>query len=292
MKKAHLVTTAALALVLWAVPRVAAAEHPVPLEKGVTDAKCLECHEDKGKGKAVHSAIAMGCTSCHEIKTEGETTNISLNQPKNELCFTCHANEAKAEDSKHGPWEKGQCVLCHDPHTSDYPKQLRAQGNALCLECHDARKGELPEKILLFKSQEVKRDDLAGMRRLMLDGDLQRGHPLGNHWVSTIPDPTRPNEKMACLTCHVPHSSPEDKLARIIPAKDAAGKEVKVDACNVCHDAYDRAAAERRAQIVPQVEEQAKQAQIEAAKKRQEYLKRLPQLAGDDRDQPNQSKSK
>ena len=28
-------------------------------------ATCVQCHEDKTKGKAVHSAIAMGCTACH-----------------------------------------------------------------------------------------------------------------------------------------------------------------------------------------------------------------------------------
>ena len=38
--------------------------HPVPLDKNTDSAKCAECHEDKAKGKFVHSAIAMGCTSC------------------------------------------------------------------------------------------------------------------------------------------------------------------------------------------------------------------------------------
>ena len=37
--------------------------HPVPLDKNVDAAKCLECHAEKAKGKAVHSAIATGCLS-------------------------------------------------------------------------------------------------------------------------------------------------------------------------------------------------------------------------------------
>ena len=40
-----------------------AAIHPVPLDKNTDSAKCLACHEDKGKGKFVHSAIATGCNS-------------------------------------------------------------------------------------------------------------------------------------------------------------------------------------------------------------------------------------
>ena len=54
-------------LLVLAVSRALAKTHPVPLEKNVDSAKCLECHEDKSKGKAVHSAIATGCLSCHEV---------------------------------------------------------------------------------------------------------------------------------------------------------------------------------------------------------------------------------
>ena len=37
--------------------------HPVPLDPKQDPATCAQCHEDKTKGKSVHSAIAMGCTS-------------------------------------------------------------------------------------------------------------------------------------------------------------------------------------------------------------------------------------
>ena len=45
-----------------------AATHPVPLQFNVDTRQVSECHEDKAKGKAVHSAIPMGCKSCHEIR--------------------------------------------------------------------------------------------------------------------------------------------------------------------------------------------------------------------------------
>src|ERR1700675_618649 len=52
---ALLLTLAALTLPAFA------AVHPIPLERTTDAAKCLECHVDKTKGKAVHSAIALGC---------------------------------------------------------------------------------------------------------------------------------------------------------------------------------------------------------------------------------------
>ncbi len=61
-----------------AVMPALAKEHPVPLDKNVDSAKCLECHEDKSKGKAVHSAIATGCLSCHEVRVNRDVTRIKI----------------------------------------------------------------------------------------------------------------------------------------------------------------------------------------------------------------------
>ena len=119
------------AIVVYAI-RLQAGEHPVALEKNTDAAKCLECHDDKDKGKHVHSAIAMGCTTCHEVKVEKDTTFVNLVSPREELCLTCHEKSTQA--TLHGPYGKGSCVLCHDPHSSDYDKQLRAEGNAVVLE--------------------------------------------------------------------------------------------------------------------------------------------------------------
>ena len=66
-----------IALIALLISRAAAAVHPVPLDKNVDSAKCLECHEDKSKGKAVHSAIAMGCLSCHEVRVNKDITRVS-----------------------------------------------------------------------------------------------------------------------------------------------------------------------------------------------------------------------
>ena len=121
-----------------------AAVHPVPLDPKAGPAICAQCHEDKTKGKFVHSAIAMGCTACHEIRVKKDVTRLKLTTTTTvALCTTCHANK-KAADIKgkvHPPAVR-DCVKCHDPHTSDNKYQLlKAEaGNSkdtnLCLSCH------------------------------------------------------------------------------------------------------------------------------------------------------------
>src|ERR1700739_4940398 len=78
----------ALALVL----PVRADIHPVPLDKNSDSAKCLECHAEKAKGKAVHTAISTGCTSCHEVRVNRDVTRVKLiTATPYSLCLTCHA---------------------------------------------------------------------------------------------------------------------------------------------------------------------------------------------------------
>src|ERR1700692_3067219 len=54
-----------------------AQQHPVPLEPN-QDQTCGQCHEDKTKGKFVHSAISTGCGSCHEVRVNRDITRVKL----------------------------------------------------------------------------------------------------------------------------------------------------------------------------------------------------------------------
>ena len=226
---------------LWMVPKLWAAEHPVEIPK---DTDCATCHEDKTKGKAIHSAIAMGCTTCHEVKTEKGTTTVNLTSPKDQLCFSCHEKSKDAD--LHPPYEAGQCTTCHDPHTSDYPKQLRAELNGnFCLECHGPRK-DVPEKVAIFKSQEMTRDQFNSIPKIFLSADLTHDHPVDKHPTQGVPNPLRPEAKMTCISCHATHSSPNEKL---LPAADKEGRDV----CTQCHlvvDSAKEAAALKEGQAI------------------------------------------
>src|ERR1700691_942473 len=107
-------------LVLLAA-RAGAAVHPVPLDKNTDAAKCLECHEDKTKGKSVHSAMATGCLSCHEIRVNKDVTRVKLiTATPSALCLTCHDDKKAAgiKGTVHPPAVR-DCLSCHDPHVSD-----------------------------------------------------------------------------------------------------------------------------------------------------------------------------
>src|SRR5271169_5123161 len=83
-----------------------AAIHPVPLDKNTDASKCIECHEDKAKGKFVHSAIAMGCTSCHEIRVNKDVTRVKLiTASSSAVCITCHGdkNASNLKGTVHPP---------------------------------------------------------------------------------------------------------------------------------------------------------------------------------------------
>jgi len=225
VKHGHRAAFSILLVVLVCGLRVAAAEHPVPLAK---DADCASCHEDKTKGKAVHSAIAMGCTTCHEVKTEGETTTVNLTAPADQLCLTCH--DKSKDEVQHGPYNKGQCITCHDPHTSEFGKQLRAEGNGLCLACHAERRN--PEAMVkLFGSQTLAKAEFLEIPKILPNAAMKTGHPFAKHPVAEIPDPLR-KEKMSCLSCHEPHYGKEENL--MVIAKSNNG-----DICGACHEAFE-----------------------------------------------------
>jgi predicted CXXCH cytochrome family protein len=188
------------ALVLTCATPVFAKKHPVPLDPKADTATCLQCHEDKSKGKAVHSAIALGCTSCHEIRVNKDVTRVKLiTATPYKLCLTCHSDKdaTQLRGQVHKPAVR-DCMKCHDPHSSENKFQLLkatsgdAKGN-LCLSCHQTGLN-VPEK---------------GSRHAALD--------------------------MGCETCHTTHKVGEigkrefdSHLAKATPAL-----------CLDCHDAKD-----------------------------------------------------
>ncbi len=245
--------------------------HPVPLDKNTPVEKCVECHEDKTKGKSVHTAMATGCFSCHELRVSKDVTRIKLTTATPvKLCLQCHADKdaSKAKGIVHSPAVR-DCLACHDPHVSDNKNQLTksmsgttAKDN-LCLECHKTGTAPVAK---------------GGSRHAVLDGcdTCHLVHKTGpatqrdfkNHLTKNSPElcidchdvkdaalakahQNQPFEKADCLTCHDPHESKSPKLLQAFvhdvfqgcdtchaPAKD--GKVVlnqpKVnDLCTTCH---------------------------------------------------------
>ena len=96
--------------------------------------------ERSGKGKPAVSAAAASthppyaqklCDNCHDKTTESGF----VVKTKNELCFVCHINFIKGKYA-HGPVAVGDCLACHDPHTSSLPHLLKVAAADICVTCH------------------------------------------------------------------------------------------------------------------------------------------------------------
>lgn len=224
------------ALAAFPAVKAGAAVHPVPLDKNTDAAKCLECHEDKTKGKSVHSAMATGCLSCHEIRVNKDVTRVKLiTATPSALCVTCHADK-KASDIKgvvHPPAVR-DCITCHDPHASDNKNQLLkpASGDEkenLCLSCHQIGV-HVPEK---------------GSRHAALDlgcGTCHLTHKTG-------PEPTLENRfhltkstPALCLDCHDAKDAELQKAHQNQPFATAN--------CVECHDPHQSASPKLMAKFL------------------------------------------
>ncbi|MBZ5648362.1 MAG: hypothetical protein LAN37_14200 [Acidobacteriia bacterium] len=264
----------ALIVVLLLVSPAAAKKHPVPLAKNTDAATCIGCHENKSKGKVVHSAIAMGCTACHEVRVNKETTYVKLTTTTTSaLCATCHSDK-KAADIKghvHQPAVR-DCIKCHDPHTAENKNQLRkatsgaSRNENLCLTCHTQGvnvqdKGSRHAALdmgcetchVTHKNGDAAQREFRyhltkGTPALCLDchdakdANLQKAHQ------------NQPFGTTDCIQCHDPHQSKAPKLMQAFthnpfenkmcdschqPAKD--GKVVLTQAnaralCVTCHE--------------------------------------------------------
>jgi predicted CXXCH cytochrome family protein len=234
---------------LLSVAPASAAQHPVPLDPKADPSTCIACHEDKTKGKAVHSAMAMGCTSCHEIRASKDVTRIKLiTTTPYALCLTCHAdkNAADIKGSVHPPAVR-DCTKCHDPHSSENKNQLLKPASGgekenLCLSCHKtglsvSEKGSRHAALDMGCDTCHVTHKTGAVGKLEFDFHLTKATPalcLDCHDAKS-PDlqkahQNQPFERADCVTCHDPHQSAAPKLMAKFAHPPFADKQ-----CDVCH---------------------------------------------------------
>jgi predicted CXXCH cytochrome family protein len=102
-------------------------------EKRVSAAKAELEHKETQKGPVSSSHLPYQdkqCDDCHDKLQQG-----GLIRPKNELCFVCHTDFIKGTNV-HGPVATADCLACHEPHTSSFPKLLKSPPEKICGTCH------------------------------------------------------------------------------------------------------------------------------------------------------------
>lgn len=139
------------------------------------DLLCYECHtdfkEEMEGTKSRHKLLSQSnrsCVECHDPHAANQ--EYVLKKPVQDLCLSCHVeppdktipgNQDRPMPSPkavntlirpdygsaqylklsskhvHEPVKKS-CLLCHDAHGSEFPKELRAPVRDLCMDCHGA----------------------------------------------------------------------------------------------------------------------------------------------------------
>lgn len=129
----------------------------------------VECHTNYGESKYVHSPVVLkACNVCHVTVEDRHVFNLVATGE--ELCTFCH--KMKFKNFVHEPVAKGECLKCHDSHSSEFPFLVKTDPSKdLCFTCH--------EKAEIF---------------------------LGKKYFHA------PAEEGACILCHENHSSWNSKL--------------------------------------------------------------------------------
>jgi predicted CXXCH cytochrome family protein len=108
-------------------------------------ALCFVCHEDRKEEftmQYLHAPAADNCAECHD--PHSSNASYMLKEEGGKLCAMCHREYSpeiyEAIDTatvKHPPVDKGACVDCHRPHSSNYAQLLKNSMEKLCFSCHD-----------------------------------------------------------------------------------------------------------------------------------------------------------
>ena len=241
-------------MVVLAAGSALAKVHPVPLDKNTDASKCIECHEDKAKGKFVHSAIATGCLSCHEIRTNKDITRVKLlTATPYKMCLQCHGDKdaSQIKGRVHPPAVR-DCLKCHDPHTSDNKFQLLKplSGDSgkdnLCLTCHNIGEN-VPETGSRHAALDMGCDTCHVTHKTGESSDVEFRYHLAKSVPALCLDchdasdqnlidahAGQPFAKASCVSCHDPHQSTRPHLMQaFVHAPFDGGK----DSCSTCHQA-------------------------------------------------------
>jgi predicted CXXCH cytochrome family protein len=224
--------------------RLCSACHPAPVAGKVrlttadVDSLCYECHtqfkaEMEGT-KSRHTILSQSnrsCIECHDPHAANQ--EYHLKKPAQELCISCHDEPPKQTTQGNAPLltsdgtgrqylklsskyvhepSKKSCLICHDAHASQFPKELRVSTHDLCMNCH----GPNSEKIVKSSQPFPLFDGLVSLPPKMFE--KLKLFELPSKYVH---EPVN----VSCTLCHDAHSSNE-----------ANGLYAPVtDLCLVCH---------------------------------------------------------
>ncbi|HET9554628.1 MAG TPA: cytochrome c3 family protein [Anaeromyxobacteraceae bacterium] len=131
-----------------ALPLSAQAAQPAPAAvqaaPPTSGERCTNCHLAMTRRRFSHPALAKNeCTACHQPSASEvgmckskTASKWALVKGEPDLCYGCHKRKDQTK-SVHTAVRQGSCLSCHDPHGSEFPKQLTSAREKICFDCHE-----------------------------------------------------------------------------------------------------------------------------------------------------------
>ena len=179
----------------------------IQLQKSCVDEGC---HTDYREFQYVHGPVQLEhCSMCHETVENRHVFRVAATGV--EMCTLCHKMEFQS--SIHEPVTKGECLKCHDPHSSEFPALVRTATSAeLCYSCHEETEAQLSNTY---------------MHAPVAKGECilcHAAHSAGTQQLLLIEGTD------LCLSCHAQELDPQLELEYL--------HDPVVEDCGKCHDPH------------------------------------------------------
>ena len=188
---------------------------------------CRKCHDVPLKKFAHEPFVAGQCTLCHEPH-ESDVKGLLRGGSGSEHCLMCHTDMKKrmAETKHvHDPVKK-DCLQCHSPHATDFPRELKASTEVTCLSCHD----DVKKQIAQAKVKHSAVHDGASCANCH-DPHLSDGEHLLKGRMDNV-----------CAACHVKPILTAGGRTIAAVAPSVLGKNlhgpIRAGDCSACHQAH------------------------------------------------------
>lgn len=234
-------------------------DHPKMLPAATVNEVCFTCHVDKAdafKGKKFgHKPVQEKCTNCHSPHAGDYKYNFKADGSR-DLCFGCHKDKKEWVGNvkvKHGGLETDRkCLACHDPHVSDYVKQLVKAPMDVCMMCHDKPLQAPDKKLLDMKTYLAQNKDWHGPIRQKDCSACHNTHGSDNfrilrkYFPPLFYAPFDPKNYELCFSCHEKTLVLDPKTTTLTGFRNGdmnlhfkhVNKPDKGRTCRACHDAH------------------------------------------------------
>ena len=168
------------------------------------------CHTSFRESQFVHSPVLLEhCGMCHLTLEDRHVFKLAATGGG--MCTVCH--KMKFQPSVHEPVTKGECLKCHDSHSSEFPSLIKTSTSGeLCYTCHE-------ETEALFSN--------TYMHAPVAKGDCVQCHSA--HSANTEQLLIREGTDL-CLSCHMEELESQLDLEYL--------HRPVVEDCGKCHDSH------------------------------------------------------